>query len=221
MARRAWESGGRTPLRTLGLLWLCLWVGCGRSRVEELIEALQAGDLQSRRDAARMLGELGPEAAPAAGPLAAALLDADPELQRLSAQALPRLGLPASEVAPAVRPLLEHEKLSVRLTAAFTLLDLDPADESPRPALLQAMTMGEGGTIVAVAARGPDVQWAIPTLIDLLRDRRAGIRRLAAEALGQIGATTESTAALRRALSDTDDRVRESAQMALKSPGPS
>ncbi len=81
--------------------------------------------------------------------------------------------------------------------------------------------MGEGGTIVAVGEMGPAADWAVPTLTKLLQDRRAGIRRLAAEALGRIAAgNPEVQAALRRSLSDADDRVREAAQQALHSADP-
>ncbi len=79
------------------------------------------------------------------------------------------------------------------------------------------MKMGEGGTIVAVGQYGENAVWAVPTLVSLLEDRRAGIRRIAADALRQIGpAAGAAEEALRRAAKhDVDDRVRDAAKEAL------
>ena len=84
--------------------------------------------------------------------------------------------------------------------------------------LRDAMRLGDGGVIVAVGRLGERAEWAVPTLVLLLADKRPGIRRISAEALQQIGiASEEAEAGLRRAAEhDADDRVRHAAQTALQ-----
>jgi HEAT repeat protein len=58
---------------------------------------------------------------------------------------------------------------------------------------------------------------SVPTFTRLLTDRRPGIRRLAAEGLGKIGGASQTALpALRQALQDRDDRVREAATQAIE-----
>jgi HEAT repeat protein len=83
------------------------------------------------------------------------------------------------------------------------------------PVLTATMQAGEGGTIVAVGGLGPQAEWAAPTLTKLLQDKRPGVRRLAAEALGKIGPQGDATAALEQATRDADDQVRAAAEAAL------
>ncbi len=71
---------------------------------------------------------------------------------------------------------------------------------------------GDGGILVAIRGFEPPPDWAIPALIDLMKDRRPGIRRLAVESLGEIAPAMEaSRKALESARRDADDRVREAA----------
>ena len=200
-------------------IWICLFVvGCGEARLDQLVSELrQADDVLVRRAAARALGELGSEATSAVSALDEALADDDREVCRLACYALGEVGPQANAALPALTNSLQDEELSVRLAAAFAIQKINPDSEAYVAELTKAMRMGEGGTIVSIGRIGPSATWAVPTLIELLKDRRPGIRRLAVEALGQIAVDAEDAeSALRRALRDEDDRVRQAAQKALE-----
>jgi HEAT repeat protein len=119
---------------------------------------------------------------------------------------------------PAVSSLesaLDDSELTVQLAAAWALVKLDPGARKYVSVLTATMQAGEGGTIVAVGNLGAEAEWAVPTLEELLQDKRPGVRRLAAEALGRIGPQGDATAALEQATGDADDQVRAAAEAAL------
>ena len=63
----------------------------------------------------------------------------------------------------------------------------------------------------------PPASWAIPVLLDLTKDKRPGIRRLAIEALAEIAPAMEQPRkAFEAAKRDPDDRVRDAAAKALE-----
>jgi HEAT repeat protein len=198
---------------------ICLFVvGCSEAPLTQLIFDLrEADDVLVRRAAARALGELGSEATSAVSALEEALADDDREVCRLACYALGEVGPQAKAALPALTKSLQDEEFSMRLAAAFAIQKINPDSEAYVSELTRAMRMGEGGTIVSVGQLGPSATWAVPTLIELLKDHRPGIRRLAAEALGQIAVNAEGVeSALRGALRDQDDRVRQAAQKALE-----
>ncbi len=161
---------------------------------------------------------MGGSAAAAVGALNAALRDEDADVRRLAAQALGELGPAAEASRPLLIETLQDERLAVRLAAAFALQKLDPDGDAQRPVLIAAMKTGDGGVILRVAGYGAEAPWAVPTLIELLADKRPGVRRLSATALGQIGSpAAAATSSLRQAAaSDSDDQVRDAAQQALQ-----
>ena len=190
--------------------------GCGSEAHQPLVQQLQSGDADVRRKAARGLGQLGEAAAPALPTLVAVAEDEESSVRQAACRALGEIGVADAEAIAALLASLDDSELSVRLAAAFALLKLDPAGKAYVPVLTAAMRQGEGGTIVAVGRLGSDAAWALPTLTDLLRDRRPGIRRISAEALGRIGPDADARAALEKAAErDPDDRVRETAAKAL------
>ena len=140
--------------------------------------------------------------------------DSDREVRRLSCFALGEIGTANRRVLSAA---LDDAEMSVRLSAAYALLKLDDADPEAAETLSVAMRAGDGGVIVSVTSAGARAAWAIPTLTTLLTDRRAGIRRLAAEGLGKIGGASQSALpTLKRATQDRDDRVRAAAAEAIE-----
>ena len=197
---------------------LCALAGCGRNHVAGLAEALEHADVKQRRAAARELAELGTEAAEAMPALSKAINDEDREVRRLAIHAIGQIGPQADSYLAALVDALEDDELPVRLAAAFAINRIAPEEESHREVLIGTMRMGEGGTIVAVGQTGQRGAWAVPTLIELLRDERPGIRRITANALEQIGpAAADASEALQRvAQQDPDDRVRLAAEAALK-----
>ena len=207
-----------------GIEDILIITGRGKRAVEdhfdfniELAQQLKSADVEARRTAARALGEMGNEAETAIPLLGDAVGDEDAEVRRLASYALGGMGPAARPALPALNKALEDQELSVRLSAAFAVQKIAPETETHVPVLVHAMQMGEGGVIVSVGDMGEKAAWAVPTLVSLLKDRRPGIRRLAAEALGRIGpAESAAEAALRAAARDGDDRVREAAQQALE-----
>jgi HEAT repeat protein len=197
---------------------VCFLIGCGNP-VDGLVRQLQDSDVDVRRKAATTLLQMRGEAKPAIPALTSALQDDDREVRRLASRALGQLSPEAASSVSALQRLLNDPEPSVRIAAAFAIQELDPAETSHRKVLIDAMKMGEGGTIVAVGKHGANAKWAVPTLVSLLEDRRPGIRRLAADALGRIGpAAADAQDALRQASSkDADDRVRDAARVALSS----
>lgn len=202
----------------LALLTIALYGGCAGDSVAPLVDQLRSPDAGTRRQAARALGELGPAAVSAVDALESGVDDPDPGVRQAACRALGEIGEVSPSTTAALQEGLSDPQLSVRLASAFALLKLAPDDHAYVPVLTTAMEQGEGGTIVAVGRMGGAASWALPTLTGLLRDRRPGIRRIAAEALGRIGPDAESRLALQRsAADDPDDRVREAARAALSS----
>jgi HEAT repeat protein len=197
-----------------GLLLCLIVAGCERDHSGRLLAELRSADVESRRAAARELGQLKPALPEAQAALEAAVADDDKEVRRLACFALGELG--SADVALLTRALQDAE-LSVQLAAAYALLKLDARNQAAMDVLSQAMLMGDGGVIVAVTKAGPNAAWAVPTLTQLLRDRRPGIRRLAAEGLGKIGpAAQPAFRLLHDAQRDPDDRVRAAAKRAIQ-----
>lgn len=192
-------------------------VGCGAGKLETLETQLRDPNVETRLAAARSLGEMKADAAPAVPALIEAMQDVDVEMRRLCCQALGEIGKsPIGDSVAALAKQLESTEWTVRLAAAFALQKIDPNSDLFVDEINKAMQRGEGGTIVAVGKMGPSAAWAVPALTELLHDRRPGIRRIAADSLGQIGvAAAASEPALRESLKDPDDRVRSAAKSAL------
>ena len=165
--------------------------------------------------AADELGEMGAEASAAVPALAEALADVHPGVRQAAARALGRVGEGARSSVTSLEGALDDKELIVQLAAAWALVKLDPAGKKYVPVLTATMEVGEGGTIVAVGNLGSKGEWAVPTLTGLLTHQRAGVRRLAAEALGKIGPSSDAVTALERATRDADDQVRAAAAAAL------
>jgi HEAT repeat protein len=108
--------------------------------------------------------------------------------------------------------------------AAIRALEASPDAAAELPALEHALDDGDASVRVAaalviqkIAPRNTSYEWAIPTLIALLSDRRASIRALAARTLGDVGlADSRVESALQRSLRDSRPAVRKAAQQAQK-----
>jgi HEAT repeat protein len=182
-----------------------------------LIGELQDEETAVRRAAAQSLADMGLEAAPAASVLSSAIVDQDREVRRLALHAIGQVGPSAEPYLPVIKKAFGDGEISVRIAAAIAINRLDPNDLDHQRVLIDAMKSGEGGIIVRVGQMSPNAAWAVPTMIELLNDRRPGIRRITANALEQIGsAGVAAKPSLKRlALSDPDERVREAAERAL------
>jgi HEAT repeat protein len=179
-----------------------------RLRVQGLVQALRDDDPMARGRAAQALGECGPAAREAVGPLVTVLHDSDFWVSEMASVALRKItGAPNPDGAR-------------RRRAA-------DAPSAPAPAvekLLQAFAKPESRwmAVVALGQMGPSAQDAVPVLIEALEDQELAVRWDAAKALGKIGpAAGRAVPALAAVLHEQDDAiVRQRAVVALGEIGP-
>lgn len=182
---------------------------------------IAAADVEERRGLVQILAELGVEAAPAAGPLAAALGDDDPQVRTWAAAALAELR------DPRAIPVMIERMRSER-TFPFTARTLGGFGAEARaavPALIDVLRTPPAEKEVgnpriraalALGRIGPDARPAIPALIALMENEPYA-RRQAAQAIGQIGGPEARAAipALERLLRSPDESDRIRAAQAL------
>jgi len=166
----------------------------------------------------------------AAGALAGALSDPDPESRRSAASELARLHYP--EAVPALIRALGDDDRWVRIWAGSALGESVLPQDRRRivDALTQAFPLERDAVVRTVLARSlwssslyPDSLEAVPTLVSALRDDSAHVRCAAVGALGRMRAEREAPEpALRPAISplierldDSDRRVRQETYPAL------
>lgn len=177
---------------------------------------LSSPDVEVRRQAVLLLFERHPDRPEVVVALTDASDDPDAEVRRWACRTLGELGRAAATSVKALEIRLQDPETAVRRAAAFALQKLAPESTAYRSELLDGLRAGDGGIIVALGTLEPRPTWAVPALVERLGDRRPGLRRLAAETLGQLG---DGSAAVRQALAraqrDSDDRVRGAAAEAL------
>lgn len=113
----------RSPTHTARSLWLL--TGDPKEALPTLIKSMD--DLTYFQHAVEVLGEMGPEAAPAVDRLIEALSERDPDDQIAAAYALARIGLPAAKAKEPLRKLLEDEEPQVREAAEVAIVSLTKA----------------------------------------------------------------------------------------------
>ena len=182
-----------------------------QSNVEELAARLESSDARTRRDAARALGEEGSFEAVAA--LLPATRDADRDVRRAVLEALAAVRRP--DAAAGLIVLLEDEVPAHRRGAIGGLVDIHrrepPAGRRERAVdwllrreqefALDPLRPVEPGIVDALAGR--------------LDDEDTENRRLAAEALGALRATTGAASLGNAAAGDPDGEVRRKAVESL------
>ncbi|QDT55588.1 HEAT repeat protein [Caulifigura coniformis] len=201
------------PLALMAGLLICLLSGCGPGP-GDWISQVKSSDVTVRRAAAERLAQAAPTSADTVTALTEAVADADPEVRRWACRGLGRHG--ARQAVTPLEQRLSDPAVAVRRAAAFSLQLVAPESLAFREELLAGMREGDGGLLVAIRGFEPPASWAVPVLLDLTRDRRPGIRRLAIEALGEIAPAMEAPRkAMEAARRDPDDRVREAAKLIL------
>ena len=179
-----------------------------KENVQTLISALKDGSASMRRQAAQTLGECGPAAREATGPLIAALDDPDFWVGEAAADAL-------RKVTGTPEPVRERRNRAPRAPSAVppAVANLLRAMQDPKSRWMAVVALGEMGAI----ARD-----AVPALIEALEDGDAAVRWDAAKALGKMGpAAASAVPALAAALHEHDDViVRQYAVAALGKIGP-
>lgn len=203
------HSATSSVLATVALAVL----GCGENRVDGLLSDLSHPDAAVRRTAIKALGELDSPAENVIAAIRDSADDPDRDVRRIAVSSLGQLDTSSGE--PILEAALDDEELSVRMAAAYAVLDGTPNHERAIEILSGAMKSGDGGVIVR--AGHEQFVWAVPTLAELLRDRRPGTRRIAADSLGLIGPpAVGALPALENAKQDSDDRVRDAAVAAIE-----
>jgi len=195
--------------------------------VTALVNALACKDWQYgyvREAAAEALGKMGSAAGDAVPALSDALDDEFWFVREAAAEALGGMGPQARGSVPALTCALGDEGWSVREAALAAIERLLPNGE-----VVSALIEGLGndspstrwGAALALKEMGSRAASAVPTLVRLLEeDDDNDVRRVAAEALGDIGEQEEAVPALTQALEDKYWRVRRAAVRALVKIGP-
>lgn len=196
-------------------------VTLGPQIVPQLVAALKHE--KARHFVCYVLGELGPDAAPATEALAGLLADANEKTQAEAAFALAEIGPDASAAVPSLQKALESEG-PVRFAAAYALGRIGTKAIEAKPALLAQLKGEESMALVsawALARIHPECptcqEKALPVLIGGLDDPDPKFRREAASGICCFGKAAEGAVEkLKKALNDADEDVREAAAAALK-----
>jgi HEAT repeat protein len=186
----------------------------GRPAVPTLIDALKDEDPDIRETAARILGNLGPQADQAVPALTAALKDPDRGVSVQAAIALGKIGPRAKAAVPALFEALQDPRVHEASMKALERIGFDSKDAIP--ALIGALKYEALRTYAAdrLLSIGSE---AVPELIRALEGDYGPIREYAAWILGKIGPNAKAAIpALTDALWDKDKRVRGTAQRALE-----
>ncbi len=145
----------------------------------------------------------------------------DPLLARAAALGLHFAGPRGAPAVPALMRLLSKNDPFTRREAICALQGIGPAAKDAVPLLIKMLDSDDFHTQYwacrALAAIGPEAKPAVPVLVVLTRDGVTSVRRNAAAALGHIGPAIgpDGLAALRAALQDPTEAVREQAVLAL------
>ncbi|MCH2383222.1 MAG: HEAT repeat domain-containing protein [Pedosphaera sp.] len=200
------------------LLFLLGSLLAAAGEVDRLISDLREGDKVARREAARALALLGPEAKPAVPALVRALDDDQEQVFFWSATALANLGPDAHEATPELIKRLRRSSRryrdQVRLRVVTALTRIGPAAV---PQLIDALG-NESESIRSGAARvlgnmGSDAHEAAPRLFTLLADEETYLGEAAGAALGKIGPAAHPQ--VLEALGSDNENVRAAAAVAI------
>jgi len=192
-----------------------------------LCRMLQDENPQFRAAAAWTIGQIGPEARDAVGPLATCLKDPDRLVRKAAVIALSDIrGGDDEKTARLLGEALQDPDRSVRQRVVETLGRIGPPAAAAAGALTAALS--DTNKFVAEAAAqtlgdlGSKAAEATDALIDALQDTNGKVRRTAAWALGRIGpaAAERAIGPLCAALRDGSWKVRLAAAEALASFGP-
>ncbi len=178
------------PLALLGLLSATSLAIAIFPDAKDLVRKLKSSDPDTRRGAAKELGELGPDASEAVPALANALKDNDKFVRRFAAQSLAKMGDAAKPAREPLAAILKNpaEVREVQEAAAQALAN---AGKPAVPALADAVKNNDLPPSVRTRAAdslgqiGKDAVDAVPALTLALKAQ--SVRLNAATALGKIG----------------------------------
>lgn len=228
-----WASAGIGTGRAHGGVWSRIWdwhrgrVGgggegdAGAGSLDEAVAELRSGQVAERLVATQTLAGLGPAAATAVAPLAAALRDEAEPVRLNAAYALAAVGPPA---VAALSEVLADDSEEGRLQAAYGLscAGAAAAEETLIEAVTSSTESRRGLAAFALGEMGSAARReAAAALGSLASDESEWVRRNAAEALGTLsGQAEEAVPALVVLLGDADPQTRFNAAYSLAKHGP-
>jgi HEAT repeat protein len=187
-----------------------------------LLIPLVAGSGDASLMAAKMLGEIGPDASAAVPRLIQLLRSGDSDAREMAAQALGNMGPAAAQAVPDLARLLGDPKPSVRRRAAHALAHLGPEAGSAAKPLARLIAdpndRVRNSTSYAFQELAYAGRAAVPTLLKLLDADEADVRSRAASALGHIGPFAEAARSRLEALAEDPQehaQIRQRARGAL------
>jgi HEAT repeat protein len=194
-------------------------LGIAPEAVPALTAALADTDVDIRRGAAKAMGDLGPQAAPAVRALMNLLEDEDEEVRARAADALGSIGGEAQAAIPRLLAMLQENKGLFRngasKSAALALGSLRAQPKAVVPALTAALRHPDAEVRSAAArgvgAFGDQARAAVPNLTELLKKgERLHELENGVQALRHIGpaAVEQAITDLTRALQNKDYEVR-------------
>jgi len=198
-----------------------------REVVSLLTPLLRDREPHVRAETARLLGQLGPTAAPAVTALLAGLDDqglmTHPEYDPNQgidrpvccdmAEALGRIGEPARVALPKLSAMMTGDRrATVRISAAVAVCQIDPSHENALRPLIRILEddpeeLRACEAAMALEGLGPRAREALPALARALRHKYSPVRHWSVCTLGAIGGA-EAVPPLICALRDPDTGVR-------------
>jgi HEAT repeat protein len=196
----------------------------GPAAVPRLIESLKHE--APRIHVVYILGQIGPDAAPATEALAKLIVDEDELVAEEAVLALAKIGPGAKAAVPALVEALQSGSHANPHAVAYALGKIGPSAAEAEPVLTKSLKSDDPLMAVASAwalahVAKPTAELAaqvVPPLTAGLASPVAVARQGAAEALGKLGPEANGAVeALEEASKDEDAAVREAATVALKS----
>ncbi len=191
--------------------------------VQKLIADLKSQDVNTRRDSATQLGQLGPAARPAVAALVENLTDRDKQAWSNAMGALASIGPDAADAIPALIECLDGSASGGRggrdgeqmtLRAAYALTQIG---KPAIPPLIKILENGDkdsrAGAAMALGGMGAEAAEAIPALVANLGHEDDDIRQAIANGLGGIGPV--AVPQLSDALGANEPRQRAASATAL------
>jgi HEAT repeat protein/S1-C subfamily serine protease len=192
----------------------------------ENIAALKNRDATKRAEAAKRLGDLGPDAKIAVPDLIPLLKDPDNLVRRFTRTALDKIGPPTKNEVPTLLEMIEDPNATVRIHVVDALGKVGPEGQAALPALTKALKDTDAkvreAAAHAVARVGKKTPEAVvPLLSEALKDSEKTVRVAAAEALAaDLTLNSRDVGMLVELLQHQDSEVRVQAAVALKKLGP-
>lgn len=162
--------------------------GQGELAIPALVDALLTDESETVQDeAAISISKTGTRAVSVLEQL---LHDASPRVRRRAAGALGRMGPAAKSATNSLVKALEDDDRNVRLTSAEAIWAIAADAETIIPTLVRALADDDRQIQIRASrqliALGPDARTAIASIKSLASDKRATVRRIAAETLRKI-----------------------------------